>query len=220
MTTLSTYHNLVAGLTQEETAFRDAVIELDIKANFYGIKNRALNQLNRAALGYPIDKSNPINVVGLLDFKLETLALAGQEREILYELDHLDPAYVDYIKATILAGNGKLPDQVPMSELALELLDKEFQALEDKPELDNVLIPRNEIDASMAQSRRAFANEMLLLVQLEEFIKDNNLEGVMSTNMSDLLLMVEQHRYHFNFNDVVEDLTAKVTEPLNTLERG
>ena len=56
MTVLETYNIIVDGMTHEDREFRDAIMELDARADFYTLKRSALNKLNHAMIGLDINR--------------------------------------------------------------------------------------------------------------------------------------------------------------------
>ena len=211
---LHDYQLITKGITHDDMDFYNAVMELQksLTSEFYTLKQKAYNRLNHAMINKPYDDSEPIKVIGVLDFELDTLTLTKYGREIIYHLDDLDNAYVDYIKATILASNGSFPKRVPISELAMEVLDEQFKDVENKPEF----IPENKHEIPRHQQilQRSFANEMVLMVQLDDYIRKHNLEQTFVQNKDSLLHYVGQKAYAFDFNDTVKELKKDMITPL------
>lgn len=211
---LQDYQLITKGITHEDMAFYNAVMELQegLNSEFYTLKRQAYNKLNHAMIGKPYEDTEPIKVIGVLDFEMDTLALNQYGREVMYHLDDLDPAYVDYIKATILASNGSFPKRVPLSELAVEVLDEQFKDVEKKPEF--VQEKKQEIPRHQQILQRSFANEMVLMVQLDEYIQKHNLEHTFVKNKDELLHHVGQQAFAFNFKDKVKELKDDMITPL------
>lgn len=212
MTKLETYNLIVDGLTQDDIAFRDAIQELDARSDFYTMKTGAMNKFNHALVGDAMSDERPIEVVGLVDFDKNYLVLGEWYGERVYSLDELNPRYLARLN-DVRSLTGNTVNRYPLSALAAELLDDEFKDVEDKPDLSKLKAEPVELNTrSRKILNQAFANEMLLLVQLDDFVQDNNLEEITDVNRHELINLVGTHGYDFRFNDAVEDLQEQIVD--------
>ena len=207
MSSLRDYSLLVEGLTQDEVAFRDAIRELDGLADYYGLKQSAMNKLNHHLVGSTLTANDPVNIAAMFDFESETIEMRNGQT---YSFSEIDPAYITFMNQQAVEV-GKRPYRLPMTEIAMELVDAEFENAENKP-----VIETNHIDSSKSQQvlHQAFANEMLLMVQLDDFIKDNGLEALMDNHREELMDLVQSHSFDHAFNDAVENLSADAAKEL------
>ena len=209
MSELQDYQIMSTGLTQLDTEFRDALTELsNAPMDFYSYKTAALNRLNHALVDHELDLNTPVNVVGLVDYPNNRLYMSrwGVERE--YNLDDIDPRYMASLNQVAVV-NGKKPERLPITDIAAEMLDKLH------PEIDAEMKPGIEeapITSSRAILERAFANEMVFQVAMEEFIKDNNLDVLYAKDSNKYRDMVSKTTFQASFNDGLKDLSTQVVD--------
>ena len=205
MTVLETYNIIVDGMTQEDREFRDAIMELDARADFYTLKRSALNKLNHAMIGLDINREREIEIVGMVDFEKNHMVIQELTGEKVYNLDGIDPRYLSYINNLEYVA-GRENTRLPLSRVALELLDEQTPEIEAKPDLTKLESKPSEISGTTKLLRQSFNNEMLLLVQLDNFIKDNGLETIVDSHKDDLIKLVGTHAYDYDFKNSVEKL--------------
>lgn len=204
---LRNYQTLATGLTQQDTAFRDALEELSGQpVEFYNYRISAYNRLNHALVNSDIDLKHPVQVVGLLDYddKKMTMSVGGEETE--YNLDQIDPRYL----ATINQINpNKKSRQILITDIAADMLDDMTPEVkkEDKPEVEP-----HSLASSREILRRSFANEMVFQAELQAYIEDNNLDSVFGKNADRLRHLVDCKSFEASFNDGLNDLDEKVEE--------
>lgn len=204
---LRNYQTLATGLTQQDTAFRDALEELSGQpVEFYNYRISAYNRLNHALVNSDIDLKHPVQVVGLLDYddKKMTMSVGGEETE--YNLDQIDPRYL----ATINQINpNKKSRQILITDIAADMLDDMTPEVkkEDKPEVEP-----HSLSSSREILQRSFANEMVFQAELQAYIEDNNLDSVLSKNADRLSHLVDCKSFEASFNDGLKDLDEKVEE--------
>lgn len=195
-----------SGLTQQDMGFRDALAELSGEpVDFYDYRTSAYNRLNHALVGSAINIEHPVMVSGLIDFNENKLFVDnGDIRE--YSLDDLDPRYLATINQTLRSQNNRL-QQIPLTDITMELLDDIHPDIELKPDVD-----AHSLSGSDAVLKRAFANEMLFNVQMEEYIKDKNLEKAFDLDVEKLTELVEQSSFDATFSEGLDDLDKHVSK--------
>lgn len=195
-----------SGLTQQDMGFRNALSELSGETiDFYDYRTSAYNRLNHALIGRDINLEHPVTVIGLLDFEANKLYVDNGEG-FEYNLDDLDPRYLATINQTLKSQNNRLT-QIPLTDIAMELLDDIHADIELKPE-----VAPHSLSASDAVLQRAFANEMLFNVQMEEYIKDNHLDDVFNMDAEKLTELVDQSSFDATFSAGLNDLDKNMTE--------
>lgn len=213
---LQNYQTLATGLTQQDIAFRDALEELSGQpVEFYNYRTSAYTRLNHALVNSDIDLKHPVQVVGLLDYDAKKLTMSVGGKETEYNLDQIDPRYL----ATINQANpNKKARQIPITDIAADMLDDMTPEVkkEDKPEVEP-----HSLASSREILRRSFANEMVFQAELQTYIKDNNLDAVLSKNSNRLTHLVDRESFEASFNDGLKDLDAKVEKiSRNDSEQG
>ena len=196
---LRNYQTLATGLTQQDTAFRDALEELSGQpVDFYDYRTAAYNRLNHALVNSDIDLKHPVQVVGLLDYDAEKLTMSVGGKETEYNLDQIDPRYLATINQT---NPNKKARQILITDIAADMLDDMTPEVkkEDKPEVEP-----HSLASSREILRRSFANEMVFQAELETYIKDNNADR--------LHHLVDCKSFEASFNDGLNDLDEKVEE--------
>ena len=203
---LHTRQIFASGLTQQDIGFRNALSELSGKViDFYDYRMNAYNRLNHALIGRDINSEHPVKVVGLLDFEDNKLYVDNGEG-FEYNLDDLDPRYLATINQTLKSQNNRLT-QIPLTDIAMELLNDIHADIELKPEVDG-----HSLSASDAILQRVFVNEMLFNVQMEEYIKDNHLDEVFNMDAEKLTELVDQSSFDATFSAGLDDLDKNMTE--------
>lgn len=195
-----------SGLTQQDMGFRNALSELSGETiDFYDYRTSAYNRLNHALIGRDINLEHPVTVIGLLDFEANKLYVDNGEG-LEYNLDDLDPRYLATINQTLKSQNNKLT-QIPLTDIAMELLDDIHPTIEAKPTVDE-----HSLSGSKAVLQRAFANEMLFNVQMEEYIKDKDLDEFFNLDSKELIDLVERSSFDATFSEGLEDLDKSVSK--------
>lgn len=195
-----------SGLTQQDMGFRDALSELSGEpVDFYDYRTSAYNRLNHALIGSDVNLEHPVAVVGLLDFDDNKLYVDYGDG-VEYNLDELDPRYIATINQTLKSQNNHLK-QIPLTDIAMEMLDDIHPDIELKPHVDV-----HTLSASNAVLQRAFANEMLFNVQMEEYIKDKHLDNIFDMNAEKLTELVEESSFDATFSDGLDDLDKHVSK--------
>ena len=195
-----------SGLTQQDMGFRNALAELSGEViDFYDYRTSAYNRLNHALIGRDINLEHPVTVIGLLDFEDNKLYVDNGEG-LEYNLDDLDPRYLATINQTLKSQNNRLT-QIPLTDIAMELLDDIHPTIEAKPEVD-----AHSLSGSDAVLQRAFANEMLFNVQMEEYIKDKHLDESFNLDSEELTELVERSSLAATFSEGLDDLDKHMSE--------
>lgn len=195
-----------SGLTQQDMGFRNALSELSGETiDFYDYRTSAYNRLNHALIGRDINLEHPVTVIGLLDFEANKLYVDNGEG-LEYNLDDLDPRYLATINQTLKSQNNKLT-QIPLTDIAMELLDDIHPTIEAKPTVD-----AHSLSGSKAVLQRAFANEMLFNVQMEEYIKDKDLDEFFNLDSKELIDLVERSSFDATFSEGLEDLDKSMSK--------
>lgn len=204
--TLSQYQTLSTGLTQQDTEFRDALIELSENTNvdFYDYRRNAFNRLNHELVGQPVENEHPVKIVGMIDYPNNTLVMSRFGEEVEYNLDELDPRYLATINQTAVM-KGRKPERLPITDIAAEMLDDLNKDVEQKPAVDEY-----SLTSSREILKRAFSNEMVLQVEMEDFIKDNKIESKFNDHSDKLTHLVDKKSYEASFNDGLKDLNKSV----------
>lgn len=207
---LKKFERLVMGLTQQDQMFRDALEDLsETSVDFYDHKQRAYTRLNHAMVGADVDLMYPVTMAGRVDFEQRTLSTVYDDEEFTYNLDEMDPEYVRTMNQ--IATNQGLKtnkEPLPLTGLAMELLDEIHADKENKPELAK----REKALGSTSQRnlQRAFENEMLFNVQLQEFISENGLEDHFDAHSDELSDLIGEKRFQTSFTDGLERIDQEM----------
>ena len=202
--TLKDYQSITTGLTQEDIAFRDGLSDLfGEPIDFYDYKTSAKNRLNHALIGTDIDLSHPVNVVGLVDFDANRLWVDYLGTEVEYNLDDLDPRYV----AALNQLPNKKIDRLPLTDISVAMLNDLYDDVEMKPQVEEL-----GLTDSRAILERAFANEMVLQVAMEDYIDKNNLGSIYKANEKELKQFISDSSFEASFSKGLDDLDKKMTE--------
>lgn len=206
MSRLEIYRAVTQGLTQADTSFRDVVEALDyeIKTDFYNSKRNTINRLNQCTVGLVPNNEKPVEIVGLVDFRQKKITLNELSGEETYNLDDFDPRYLRVLNQNV-HGSERNPDELPLSKLSIELLDAQVDEPTKALPFNNIE-DKYDITSTRRQLEQAFANEMVLLVELDEFVKDNGLESVFEAHKDELIQLVDKKAFAQSFNDAVVDL--------------
>lgn len=209
---LQKMERLATGLTQQDTAFRDALESLsETPVNFYTQKQRAYTRLNHALVGGEADPLYPVTIVGLLDMEQGVLYESYNGQEVTYAVDELDPDYVQTM-TQIASEQGLEPETetLPLTDLAMELLDELHDDIERKPELEE----RKHAFQSTPDRvlRRAFENEILFNVQLQRYIKQQGLSREFESYSDEMTEMIGGKRFEASFNDGLEYIDEEMNE--------
>lgn len=216
MSRLETYKAVTQGLTQPDSIFRDAVSSYgDIKTDFYSMKRNTINRLNQRGVGAQINDDQPVEVVGMVNFREKQLTLNELSGVKTYNLDDFDPRYLRVLYQNV-RGSERNPDELPLSKFALELIDAQVEYEEPFPErkLSGNIENSQELFSSRRQLEQAFANEIVLLVELDEFIKDNGLDTVFESHKDELIHLVDKKAFDQSFNDALKDLNETAVQVL------
>ena len=214
------YQTLATGLTDTTAVeFHESLQELSENIiDFYNTKTRAYNRLNHALVENntnTIIQSEPVNIVGMVDYPNNTLTMMHLGQEKQYNLDDLDPRYVNTINQ-IATLNGKQPERLPITELGASLLDNLNSNVKNKPQID-----KNIQSTRMSRKilERAFANEMLFQVNLDEYIKDKGLDSVFNVHQDKLTKLIHKKNFEASFNDGMKDLNEHVNKMSSNLQK-
>lgn len=203
--TLKDYQILTSGLTQQDRQFRDAIEELsESRTDFYGYRMSAYNRLNHALIGKDIDLENPVKIAGMVDYPNSRLVVSRWGQETEYNFDDLDPRYVASLNQVAVV-KGKKPEKLPLTDIALEMLDDIHSDVELKPDVEE-----HSFASSAKVLQQAFANEMVLQVQLEEFVNEQGLMGVLDAHSDEVTELVRKKSFEASFNDGLKDLNNSV----------
>lgn len=195
-----------SGLTQQDMGFRNALSELSGETiDFYDYRTSAYNRLNHALIGRDINLEHPVTVIGLLDFEANKLYVDNGEG-FEYNLDDLDPRYLATINQTLKSQNNRLT-QIPLTDIAMELLDDIHPTIKAKPVVD-----AHSLSGSEVVLQRAFANEMLFNVQMEEYIKNKHLDDAFNLDSEELTGLVERSSFDATFSEGLDDLDKSMSE--------
>lgn len=216
------YQALATGLTDTTAVeFHESLQELSENViDFYNTKTRAYNRLNHALVENNTNtnttiQSEPVNIVGMVDYPNNTITMMHLGQEKQYNLDDLDPRYVNTINQ-IATLNGKQPERLPITELGASLLDSLNSNVKNKPQIDKN-IQSNHTSRKILE--RAFANEMLFQVNLDEYIKDKGLESVFDAHQDKLTNLIHKKNFEASFDDGMKDLNEHVNKMSDSLER-
>ena len=222
---LKKLERLVMGLTQQDQMFRDALEELSgTPVNFYDNKQRAYTRLNHAMVGAEADLMYPVTIAGEVDFNQNILSTIYNGEEFTYNLDEMDPEYVRTMNQ--VATNQGLranKNSVQLTSMAMELLDEIHADKEQKPEVPEVEERKMALNnASSRNLQKAFENEMLFNVQLQEFIDKNGLCKHFDAHSDEMTEFIGEKRFQASFNDglqrIDQELSAR-TESKGMMER-
>lgn len=203
---------LTMGLTQQDQMFRDALEELsETSVNFYDNKQRAYTRLNHAMVGIEADVMYPVKIEGLVDFEQEIMTTIQDGEEVTYAFDEIDPDYIETMRQ-VAASKGLKPktEQLPLTDLAMDLLDEVHADKELKPELARR--ERNLTNASERNLQKAFENEMLFNVQLQQFISENGLDHLFDAHSDEMTEFIGEKRFQASFNDGLK----RIDEEMNS----
>lgn len=192
---------LATGLTQQDTAFRDALESLSgTPANFYTTKQQAYNRLNHALVGIEPDYKEPVTIVGLFDNETGLVYEPYNGHEVTYTVDELDPEYVRTMNE-VAANHGLSPDTnaLPLTDLAMELLDELHDETTHKPKIDEREYNLDTKPRRVLQ--RAFENEILFNIQLQRYIDQNDLSSQFDSYSTEMTEMIGKNRFESSFND-------------------
>lgn len=174
----------------------------------------AVNELSQK-LGYKPSTDilhKEFEISGVLDLTKNQLLIASLPEDIIYPLDDLDHAYVDFIKESIVSHNRK---QIPLSTKALNLLDEKFKDRDKKPDITH--LDAFEIDNDTSQSQRvleqAFVNEMLFLNELEEYLSEQGIDPS-KANKDSLTKLVSNKAFLQVNKDDIKDLHKEIDNVL------
>lgn len=203
---------LTMGLTQQDQKFRDALEDLsETSVNFYDNKQRAYTRLNHALVGVEADVMYPVKIEGLIDFEQETMTTIHDGEEATYAFDEIDPDYIETMRQ-VATSKGLKPEKepLPLTDLAMDLLDELHADKELKPELARR--ERNLTNTSERNLQKAFENEMLFNVQLQQFISENGLDGHFDAHSDEMTEFIGEKRFQASFNDGLK----RIDEEMNS----
>lgn len=209
---LEKLEQLTMGLTQQDQMFRDALEELsETSVNFYDNKQRAYTRLNHALVGAEADVMHPVKIEGVVEFEKETLRTLVDGEETTYAFDELDPDYIETMRQ-VATSKGLKPETepLPLTDLAMDLLDELHADKELKPELAKRERKLN--NTSQRNLQKAFENEMLFNVQLEQFISENGLEDHFDAHSDELSGLIGEKRFQSSFTDGLEHIDEEMNE--------
>lgn len=219
---LKKLERLVMGLTQQDQMFRDALEELSgTPVNFYDNKQRAYTRLNHAMVGAEADLMYPVTIVGEVDFNQNTLSTIYNGEEFTYNLDEMDPEYVRTMNQVATNQGLRInKDPLQLTSMAMELLDEIHADKEQKPEVEERKLALD--STSRRNLQKAFENEMLFNVQLQEFIVENGLDKHFDAHSDELTEFIGEKRFQASFNDGLERISQELsarTETKGMMER-
>lgn len=211
---LKKLERLVMGLTQQDQMFRDALEELSgTPVNFYDNKQRAYTRLNHALVGTEADLMYPVTIAGEVDFNQNTLSTIYDGEEFTYNLDEMDPEYVRTMNQ--VATNQGLranKNSVQLTSMAMELLDEIHADKEQKPEVPEVEERKMALNnASSRNLQKAFENEMLFTIQLQQFIDDKGLGKHFDAHSDEMTDLIGEKRFQASFNDGLERIDQELS---------
>ena len=211
---LKKLERLVMGLTQQDQMFRDALEELSgTPVNFYDNKQRAYTRLNHALVGTEADLMYPVTIAGEVDFNQNTLSTIYDGEEFTYNLDEMDPEYVRTMNQ--VATNQGLranKNSVQLTSMAMELLDEIHADKEQKPEVPEVEERKKALsNTPLRNLQKAFENEMLFNVQLQEFIDKNGLGKHFDAHSDEMTEFIGEKRFQASFNDGLERIDQELS---------
>lgn len=204
MSKLMNYNVTSKELSSLNQSFKSAVMELDndVKNKIQNIESPVIDNSSKMFGG--------TNIVGLIDFQKNELSLLGKNKELIYDLDNLDPAYVDLIKMTLINQSKlkSLPKEFPLSDISLELLDSQFDDKTKIPDLNDVKL-ENHLTESDVIFQRSFANEMVLLAHLDEFIKEHDLNDFYAKHEDEFIQRAHSKAFDYDFENATKELQAE-----------
>lgn len=215
---MNDWRELYDGLTREDPNFREAIEELSdnhADVNIMNDLDRTRNRLNYAMLGiHPIYKRE-VELSGMIDHFQKQLVLAGDEGDIVYPYEELDPAYVAFLENQQRIYNTE--DTTPLSSVALATshsLLKDEMAL---PSLDGVSTNITEDTDSFSRTvlERAFTNSMVLMTHLKQQIKDQGLDSAYGMNKDHLLQYSVADSFNHSFERSVDELSELAKGAVN-----
>lgn len=211
---LKKLERLVMGLTQQDQMFRDALEELSgTPVNFYDNKQRAYTRLNHALVGTEADLMYPVTIAGEVDFNQNTLSTIYNGEEFTYNLDEMDPEYVRTMNQ--VATNQGLranKNSVQLTSMAMELLDEIHADKEQKPEVPEVEERKMALSNTPRRNlQKAFENEMLFNVQLQEFIDENGLGTLFDAHSDEMTEFIGEKRFQASFNDGLQRIDQELS---------
>lgn len=208
---LKKLERLVMGLTQQDQTFRDALEELSgTSVNFYDNKQRAYTRLNHAMVGAEADPMYPVTIAGAVDFNQNTLSTIYNGEEFTYNLDEMDPEYVRTMNQVATnQGLRSKKDPLQLTSMAMELLDEIHADKEQKPEVEDRKL---ELDSTSRRNlQKAFENEMLFNVQLQQFIDENGLGKHFDAHSDEMTEFIGEKRFQASFNDGLERIDQELS---------
>lgn len=213
---LQKLERLVTGMTQQDQAFRDALEELSgVPVNFYDNKQRAYTRLNHALVGVEADLMYPVTIVGLVDFEQGILSTVYDGEEFTYNVDEMDPDYVRTMNQVATKQGLKTDkEKLPLTNLAMELLDEMHQDTDQKPELEERELALD--NTSRRNLKRAFENEILFNVQLQQYISDNGLSQHFDPYSDEMTEFIGEKRFQASFNDGLERIDNEISGRVET----
>lgn len=198
---------LIEGLTQEDTSFRDAIRSLGIGIEdelIYSDLQRAQNRLNHAMLGIHPLYRREVELAGIVDYKDNALQLANG-RTIPFEA--MDPAYVEFLENQKRIFN--VQEQLPLSSVALKASHTILGEDMVVPDIsDNMMgVPSDMSSYSLRTLEKAFTNSMVLMTHLNEMIKKHGLDQAYGMNKDHLLQYVGSNSFNNSFEHSVNELS-------------
>lgn len=214
---LKGYQTIVSGLTQKSSSFRDALNELsgivEDNQSFYSYRKSAYNRLNHALVGHDISNEKPVNVVGVVDFENQKIQMSHFGEALEYDFDDIDDRYLDRINQSIPNRKTKI-NQLPITEIAANMLNDLNKDAHNKPQIEE-----SQLTNSRMILEKAFANEMVFQVELEDYIKDNNLDKIYENHNKKFDEMIDKKNFEASFNDGLKDLDNQVSKLNMKLEK-
>lgn len=211
--TVKDYRKLYEGLTQRDSSFRNAVMELNPVIRDMPLPSaleRVQNRLNYAMLGAQLQQPQSIpcpeiEVSGVVHFDTNELCLYSPQGEQYYHFDALDPNYVAFLREQRpLDGS----DELILSSIALRtshmLLEEQMQV----PSLEGTYmnIPEEITTTSRRVLERAFSNSMVLMNHLQHEMEKFGLDKTYGIHKDDLLQHVSSNMFDAEFEHSISDL--------------
>lgn len=163
---------------------------------------------------------NPPEITGVLDYEHNVLIT---NNGLDYQsLDSMDPQLLAILNTKASQAVGYGVRRLPLTDsMARDLLDDDVM---DKSEIEQsieTLEPNNDSNKSLSQEnlKRAFANQMVLLVQLDEYVKDNKLDNSLDQHKDDILHRVGQEAFNHQYTDAIDTLASDANELIGGLSR-
>lgn len=166
-------------------------------------------------LGLELDKEHPLQVQALLDYDTKQYDVLAKNGVQSFNFDSLDPRFLNKINQTALRLGIEQPQRVPLSPLALSLLEKTSRDERADKANKQPLVPTVEVEQPLPEIDegalgrqvldKAFANEMLLLLQLDKYIKKHDL-GKVDIYDDDVTEKVGEKVFDMSFTSAVNHL--------------